>query len=345
MSDNAVKFPGHAGIDRDYYPGHDRMRWLKKNTNLEWVGYYLPVNVKSGSHDYTSSSRSSWVGSYPVLSAMGWGVVPIYVGKQHFGEAIVEISALPEPDRTKRLIQDGQQDGKEAQLLAKQAGFQPPRVIYFDIENPWNPKLKTRPHYLVYLKAWLDTIKNEGYLPGFYCSPSLVADIETIDPSAQLWVAEYAFQHVKEVVKKNGKKVKELVQENLAEKYPYGIYPTPNPGTRNAQSWQFYGNSLIVAHSLGADGTVHKEKDLLKIDLNTSVWEDPGSPKPDTRILHFLRQHPSSANDRAFEKAGGHRHPTLGHLRPDYAHSGDPLPHLRDSGRFTPEFRKKHGLP
>ena len=66
----------HAGMDTARYPGTTTMQWLWDNTNLAWTRLYLPVKGP-GLQD-----KLTWVGTCPVLRGMGWGVAPIYVGKQ-----------------------------------------------------------------------------------------------------------------------------------------------------------------------------------------------------------------------------------------------------------------------
>jgi len=96
--------PFFVGFDCLTYPGIDEMTWLKANTNLGWCGFYL---APAPSH-----SDSSWRGSRSDLVALGWGLLPIYVGQQTTGPGSHSVSGA-----------QGTLDGGDAAALAAAAGF------------------------------------------------------------------------------------------------------------------------------------------------------------------------------------------------------------------------------
>ncbi len=55
---------GFAGFDSLAYPGDDVMAWLKANTNLSFVGFYLAPAP--------SRPTSKWMGRRALLASQGW---------------------------------------------------------------------------------------------------------------------------------------------------------------------------------------------------------------------------------------------------------------------------------
>src|ERR1700692_1712966 len=108
--------PFFVGFDCLAYPGIDEMTWLKANTNLGWCGFYL---APAPSH-----SDSSWRGSRSDLVALGWGILPIYVGQQTTGPGSHNVSGA-----------QGTLDGGDAAALAAAAGFPNGAFLYLDIED------------------------------------------------------------------------------------------------------------------------------------------------------------------------------------------------------------------
>src|SRR5882724_7923901 len=120
-----------AGIDLSVpFPGDHAMRALKINTNLAWVGLYLAEK----DHDKgITKNRESWVGQFMKMKAMGWGVAPIYVGKQ-----VSSIGKLAHgPQMGGRGVTDfeGANDGDVAVGLAAAEKLPEQTIIYFDLEK------------------------------------------------------------------------------------------------------------------------------------------------------------------------------------------------------------------
>lgn len=137
---------GYPGIDRDSYPGDHAMDWLLHNTNLHWTGFYL--GPAPSHHD------TSWMRSRLTLSDMGWGLAPIYVGRQTAGPGSHDVT-----------VANGTIDGQNAAQLAAQAGFRGGSVIYLD----WEDGSVTQAG-LDYYVAWLEAVRLNSYRAAVYCS-------------------------------------------------------------------------------------------------------------------------------------------------------------------------------
>ena len=152
-----------AGFDSLSYPGDAVMAWLKANTNLAFVGFYLAPAP--------SRPTSAWMTRRSTLSAQGWGLAPVYVGQQ---EATQPGAHILTPEQ-------GETDASDAGALMARAGFPAGSVVYLDCEQ--GGPLSTAS--AAYVKAWVQTLAGLGsFTPGVYCShttaPSLVSAIGTV---------------------------------------------------------------------------------------------------------------------------------------------------------------------
>ncbi len=222
--------PGFAGFDRSDYPGDAVMDWLRTNTNLAWCGYYL---APAPSHPGTG-----WMTRRARLAAAGWGLAPIYVGRQVIG-----------PGARGPSLANGAVDGKATVTLLGGDGFPADTVAYLDIEN--GPPLTNDQQD--YLAAWCDSVRNGGFTPGIYCSHLLAQTAHNLQVDARIW----AFN----------------VATTAPHPMPPSPYPTPDPagcGYPGARVWQLgQACNLSITPSLG--GT-------LQVDLNSAAVADPGSP-------------------------------------------------------------------
>jgi hypothetical protein len=155
-----------AGIDiSDAFPGDHTMRALRINTNLAWLGLYLAET----DHDPgITKNRQTWVGQFMPMKAMGWGVAPLYVGKQ-----VPTIAALLGKPiwGTKVGIFEGGVDGQAAVNFASNENLPAKTIIYFDLEAPGGTTITDT--YWDYLASWSRTVLSMNYLPGIYCSSML----------------------------------------------------------------------------------------------------------------------------------------------------------------------------
>jgi hypothetical protein len=240
---------GHAGLDVDYYPGNQAMKWLLEETNLAWTGLYLPVAGPG------LGAKATWKGKYGFLKASGWGVAPIYVGKQRNS---IKLRAKAGAERL-----EGYMDGTEAAKLASQETIPHGCVLYFDFEGGDYPTKA----WLDYFTGWVQAVLDQHYMPGIYCSYLVVKNgllrdlaLRNNRPEARpvIWAINYKLGIGK------------------AFPDPYQIYPTDEPadsGVLNASCWQLGGNCRIFWETKVGKQV---QKMPLKVDLDTSVFLDPG---------------------------------------------------------------------
>lgn len=156
----------YAGFDVLAYPGDTLMAWLKENTNLSFVGFYLAPAP--------SRPTSDWMGKRVALAAQGWGFAPVYVGQQEQGQ----------PGAHTLTAAQGQTDGNDAVQLMQIATFPAGCVVYLDIEQGGTASSATT----AYMSAWVDAVKAQGsFVPGVYCSHTTAQSILNARPGTQLW--------------------------------------------------------------------------------------------------------------------------------------------------------------
>jgi hypothetical protein len=227
-----------AGFDMARYPGDTAMQSLWESSNLYWVGYYLAVSGPG------LSDKRTWSGKYKFLRGVGWGVAPIYVGKQPSSKKL-ELKRGTEE-------MEGYLDGVEAAGLADQEGMPNQCVLYFDLEVPTGSK-----PWMNYYLGWAKAILDQGYQPGLYGSfltaRSIVGFLRERDPRTvpQIWV----FNLQKFPGHQSYKDINEIPS------------PDPNIGVGGATCWQFVQGSKIAwpGHLLSP------------VDFNSSVYGDPGT--------------------------------------------------------------------
>jgi hypothetical protein len=217
-------------MDKDTYPGDKVMEALIKNTNLKWTGFYMTPAPSQG-------HNLKWMGKKKFLRDHGWGIAPIYVGRQ--------ITAVEHADY--RMTPDtGKRDGNNAADLASSQKFEPRTIIYFDFENgpPLEKKQKS------YYAAWAEVIRNRNFRPGLYCPGGIVLELLHAVPDAVVWVANF---------------------DRFEKKLYTPPYPQPDPaqGLANASMWQLRGNTPIEFDDLEG----HKKH--MVVDLSSSTMQDP----------------------------------------------------------------------
>jgi hypothetical protein len=317
-----------AGIDCDWCQP-DIMRFLKQETNLSWCGFYLPV--RDDNNNLMVSAAAAWHNKRSIMKSLGWGLAPIYIGKQHDGRKLRALmnQRLKDAELQAALKAEGVKDGKEAIKGALDEGFQPPTVIYFDVEHPWVPHVSVKDAFIEYLKAWCDTLYKARFYAGIYCitgdeakfpTSSVAKDLHKAIPSAYIWAVNYnhgnkpngdggAFAEAQKA-KKEGRDPKPVTQKvfDLHPRYPV-IHPDTS-GYGAASVWQMAGNCMIPVKimtasnqiaSFSPDGKKKSGKNPapffgVKVDINTSIFADPGFPFPSVQ--------PSSAPDITAARLG-----------------------------------------
>jgi hypothetical protein len=143
-----------SGFDTAFYPGDVSMKTWKQASPYTFVGYYLAAPVHP---------NPSWMGKRATLTGMGWGLLPVYVGRQAQGPG----SNVP-PDAA-----SGHQHGLDALAKMHSEGFPPGSRIYLDVE----PTDQIPAGLIDYINAWLSQFQGQAFLPGIYCHIKNAAEI------------------------------------------------------------------------------------------------------------------------------------------------------------------------
>jgi hypothetical protein len=149
------------GFDTGSYPGDTAVAaWAHGGSPFTFVGFYLEAPCHG-------KKFTSWSGKLPLLKALGWGVVLVYVGRQVKGCGSSSLTAAI-----------GTTDGADAIAKAKAEGFPSGAVVFLDIE-PFDGAVPAG--MSAYASAWLDAVlKDATFEPGIYCHAKNAIDLHTI---------------------------------------------------------------------------------------------------------------------------------------------------------------------
>jgi hypothetical protein len=139
----------YVGFDRNEYPGDEALPLFRKS--YSFASYWLspPPGEKS----------NSWIGKRGVLESQGFGFLLLYQGRTS--------SQLP---YKKNSIEAGLADARAAAAAARRDGFPEGSVIFLDVEEGG----RFFDGYHVYLRSWAESLKQEKFRPGIYCSGIVV---------------------------------------------------------------------------------------------------------------------------------------------------------------------------
>jgi hypothetical protein len=267
----------YPGIDCDWCDP-DTMRYLKAKTNLAWCGYYLPVLNDAGYN--TAGSSRPWIGKRQFMRSLGWGLAPIYLGKQLDSKKIAALVAQRlTPDQLEaKLKAEGEKDGKQAAAAASSEKFPEPTVVYFDIEAKEVSKAQ-RNAFKVYLKSWCENLAKAGYSPGMYIRKEDALEFHKLVGAAFIWSINYNIYHLKPNGKGDHGSYRPLPGSASDPRLRFPQKHPKDSDYEQATSWQMAGNHLIPTRAINASGK-ERPSGPRKVDLNTSVFADPGFPFP-----------------------------------------------------------------
>lgn len=143
----------YLGFDRNEYPGDEALPLLRKS--FSFASYWLspPPGEKA----------NSWIGKRSVLQSQGFGFLLLYQGRTS--------SQLP---YKKDSIEAGLADARAAANAARRDGFPEGSVIFLDVEEGG----RFFDGYHAYLRSWAESLKQEKFRPGIYCSGIVVDEGE-----------------------------------------------------------------------------------------------------------------------------------------------------------------------
>ena len=134
-----------VGFDRNEYPGDAALPLLRKS--FVFTSYWLSAPP--------GEKTNSWTGKRAVLQTHGFGFLLLYLGRTS--------SQLPD----KQICVDaGLADAQAAGRAARREGFPEGSVIFLDVEEGG----RFSDGYHGYLQSWAQSLKNEKFQPGIYCS-------------------------------------------------------------------------------------------------------------------------------------------------------------------------------
>jgi uncharacterized protein YgiM (DUF1202 family) len=155
----------YYGFDSSLYPGDNVMQAWWNDSPFCYTGFYL------GPTAYHSDAGFMY--KRQTLVNQGWGLLPIYVGRQSDSEHLDTPTGIADAD--------------EAVSLAVYTGFSRNTAIYLDIETG---KPLTG-NYMNYVTTWAGEVQGKGYDVGIYCSTKTADQIRNALPGAAFWVAHY----------------------------------------------------------------------------------------------------------------------------------------------------------
>ena len=218
------------GFDRSAYPGDNIMQRLRTEAGVDFTGFYLGPAP--------SHTDTGWMNRRDFLGGLGFGFAPLYVGQQQSAPGSLTLTAA-----------QGVIDGRNATKLATTAGFPQASEIYLDIET--GPP--AQPPFFVYYKAWVQSVIDNGFVPGFYCSHQLGAHFAAADNRAAPWVYQL-----------------KAVGGHFAPPLPR---PDPSHSSFNGAKVLQYAQNA----SLNLGGTI-----LKPVDLDTALSADPSKLSADS---------------------------------------------------------------
>jgi hypothetical protein len=155
----------YYGIDLTPYPGDNVMQAWWNHSPFCYTGFYL------GPTAYHPDA--SFMYKRQTLVNQGWGLLPIYVGRQSDSEHLDTPTGIADAD--------------EAVNLTVYNAFPHSTTIYLDIETG----LPLSGSYMNYVTTWANEVQAKGYDVGIYCNTRTADQIRNSLPGAAFWVAHY----------------------------------------------------------------------------------------------------------------------------------------------------------
>jgi hypothetical protein len=144
------------------------MKAWKLHSPYVFAAYY----IASPCHE-----NAGWMGKRASLAAIGWKLLPVYVGQQVAGCSPCAKSVLTSAQ--------GETDGSDAVAKIAAEGFGAGTHIYLDVE-----RCDVLPQAMKdYAAAWIEKITAAGFGAGLYCHKHNAADLRAVAPASRFWIA------------------------------------------------------------------------------------------------------------------------------------------------------------
>ncbi len=207
-------------------------KW-KASSPYEFVAYYIasPCHRNAG-----------WMGKRATLAAMGWRLLPVYVGQQVVGSSNCTHNVLT--------AAQGKIDAQDAAAKLTADGFAAGCYVYLDIErcDVFPAGMKD------YVGSWIDCIVQAGFGPAVYCHRHNAPDVQSaVKPSLPAGAAPARFWIVGGVTSKFNLQTAKPADSGIAFA---DLWQRPEPVSRT------FGGVQIL------------------IDEDISSIADPGGPIP-----------------------------------------------------------------
>ncbi|MBZ5617470.1 MAG: DUF1906 domain-containing protein [Acidobacteriia bacterium] len=243
----------YAGFDTFSYPGDAIMKSIWENTELLWCGFYL-------------GPRFNWSSHFSTIQQMGWGVAPIYTGKQPGTLQAIRYRSSRDPkDVQSALWDNGALDGKEAADQASASNIPLNTILYFDVEITVPDR-----DWLPYYRGWSRAVVDRYYNVGLYTrrdhaawlvdklnGDNLLRPFDICMPT--IWIAKYN--------RSNPNKAPIPAKDFLEDPLPL---PDPKTVYSGASIWQHIGNFGLKWTDSGKTRKFHP------VDYDSSIYKDPG---------------------------------------------------------------------
>lgn len=255
---DTVSHTAYLGFDANDYPGDDALPILRKT--LSFASYWIgpPPGEKT----------SSWLGKRALLQSQGFGFVVLWTGRDSHN--------LKSPADAQ---QKGKLDARDAAQATRQEGFPPGTVIFLDVEE--GGRLSAAYHD--YVHEWIDTLTQETFRAGVYCSSMPVKEGGGVTiTTAQNLQNQLA-----------GRKLIFWVYNDACPPAPGCAFPEAPPapakgGFAGAAVWQYAQSprrKQLTAHcaaKYAADGNCYAPGDAAHkwfIDVNVADSSNPSAPQ------------------------------------------------------------------
>ncbi len=246
-----------VGFDRNTYPGDAALPVLRKS--FAFASYWLSAPP--------GENTNSWTGKRAALQAHGFGFLLLYQGRTSSQLSYKQIC-----------VGAGLADARSAAGAARHEGFPEGSVIFLDVEEGG----RLSDGYYAYLRSWAESLKNEKFHPGIYCSGIPVDEGE----GSTIITADDIRRHI------GAPDVVYWVYNDACPPSPgcSAAVEPPAPsasGVAYASVWQYVRSpkeKKIAQHCQGyaSNGNCYAPGDAKHewfLDMNVSTTRDPSAPR------------------------------------------------------------------